>query len=190
MKHILFSLLFAVCAICTAQTNHMKFKGIPMEGTPEEYAKKLMDKGYEDLGLTNGVITLQGEFATEPDCLIFVQGSGTENKTIHCVSVTFLPQDSWNKVHTRYTMLKDLLTRKYGKPECVERFSGGDPQMESLRFLALLNDECEYECNYECENGRIVLSMTKLDSSSAVVSLVYFDKQGIIDNNQKILDDL
>ena len=33
MKQLILSLLLAVCTVCNAQTNHMKFKGIPIEGT-------------------------------------------------------------------------------------------------------------------------------------------------------------
>ena len=32
MRELILSLLLAVCTVCTAQTNHMKFKGVPMEG--------------------------------------------------------------------------------------------------------------------------------------------------------------
>lgn len=47
MKHLLCTLLLTltVC-LCSAQTEHMKFKGIPMEGTLQSFTLKLKAKGY------------------------------------------------------------------------------------------------------------------------------------------------
>ena len=41
MKQLILSLLLAVCTVCNAQTNHMKFKGIPIEGTLDSFVQKL-----------------------------------------------------------------------------------------------------------------------------------------------------
>ena len=40
MKQLILSLLLAVCTVCNAQTNHMKFKGIPIEGTLDSFVQK------------------------------------------------------------------------------------------------------------------------------------------------------
>ena len=46
MKQLILSLLLAVCTVCNAQTNHMKFKGIPIEGTLDSFVQKLKSKGF------------------------------------------------------------------------------------------------------------------------------------------------
>lgn len=60
MKHLILSLLLAVCTVCSAQTNHMKFKGIPIEGTLNSFVQKLKDKGYTFIGQQNGMAILKG----------------------------------------------------------------------------------------------------------------------------------
>lgn len=51
MKHLLTSLLlFFAVGICSAQSEHMKFKGIPMEGSLNSFVDKLKSKGYTYLG--------------------------------------------------------------------------------------------------------------------------------------------
>lgn len=64
MKQFLLTLLltFAV-GIGYAQTEHMKFKGIPMEGTLQTFTTKLKTKGFTPIGIQDGVSMLTGEFA-------------------------------------------------------------------------------------------------------------------------------
>ena len=56
MKHLVLSLLLAVCTVCSAQTNHMKFKGIPIDGTLNSFVQKLKDKGYTFIGQQDGFL--------------------------------------------------------------------------------------------------------------------------------------
>ena len=63
MKQLILSLLLAVCTVCNAQTNHMKFKGIPIEGTLDSFVQKLKSKGFTYLGQQDGMALLKGEFA-------------------------------------------------------------------------------------------------------------------------------
>ena len=55
MKHLFFTVLFSVLvSVCSAQTNHMKFKGVPMEGTLNSFVQKLKDKGFTYIGAQVG----------------------------------------------------------------------------------------------------------------------------------------
>ena len=64
MKHLIITLLMSVMVTASsAQTNHMKFKGIPMEGTLNSFVQKLKEKGYTYLGQQEGMALLKGEFA-------------------------------------------------------------------------------------------------------------------------------
>ena len=71
MKQFLLTLLltFAV-GIGYAQTEHMKFKGIPMEGTLQSFTNQLKTKGFMPIGIKDGVSLLKGEFAGYKDCTI------------------------------------------------------------------------------------------------------------------------
>ena len=47
MKHFLSTLLLTfIVGVCSAQTEHMKFKGVPMEGTLQTFTSKLKAKGF------------------------------------------------------------------------------------------------------------------------------------------------
>ena len=70
MRQLIILLLLAVCTVCSAQTNHMKFKGVPMEGTLQSFTTKLKAKGYTPVGIQDGVSLLKGEFAGYKNCTI------------------------------------------------------------------------------------------------------------------------
>ena len=46
MKQLILSLLLAVCTVCNAQTNHMKFKDTHMEHTLDCYDDKIKNEGF------------------------------------------------------------------------------------------------------------------------------------------------
>ena len=161
MKQLILSLLLAVCTVCSAQTNHMKFKGIPIEGTLNSFVQKLKDKGYTFIGQQDGMAILKGEFAASKGCIT-----------------------------KSYYTLKDMLTEKYGNPECIEEFSDREPSSDFLKFHAILNDECHYVSEFSCENGKIQLTMSKQDYNSASVILRYIDKANADETRKKVMDDL
>ena len=50
MKHFLLTLLLTfIVGVCSAQTEHMKFKGVPMEGTLQTFTSKLKVLKTEDI---------------------------------------------------------------------------------------------------------------------------------------------
>ena len=169
MRKILLSMLLSVCMICSAQTNHMKFKGIPMEGTLNSFVQKLKAKGYTYLGQEDGIAILKGEFATIKGCTVFVNRFSDRDQ-VNMVGVVFPEEKTWNAITTSYYLLKDMLTEKYGKPDCVEEFSKRDPQ--------------------SCENGNIQLSMKKTNTLAASVFLRYIDNENADETRKKMMDDL
>lgn len=60
MKHFLLTLLLTfIVGVCSAQTEHMKFKGVPMEGTLQTFTSKLKAKGFMPIGVQDGVSLLK-----------------------------------------------------------------------------------------------------------------------------------
>ena len=120
MKHLLCTLLLTltVC-LCSAQTEHMKFKGIPMEGTLQSFTLKLKAKGYVPLGTEDGVSVLKGEFAGYKNCHIYAVAD--KSGMICRVCVEFPKMDKWADLESCYTSYKDMLTEKYGEPTASEK---------------------------------------------------------------------
>lgn len=189
MKIIIISLLLAVCTVCSAQTNHMKFKGIPIDGTLNSFVQKLKDKGYTFIEQKDGVAILEGEFAATKGCTICV-ARFSDRDQVNIVAVIFPEEETWNGITKVYYTLKDMLKEKYGTPECIEEFSDREPSSDFLKFLAILKDECHYMSEFSCENGMIQLTMIKLDYNTASVALKYIDNANADETRKKIMDDL
>ena len=127
MKKLFLTLmcLFAVCG-SYAQTNetateqHLKFKGIPIDGTPNEFGAKLKEVGFSYVNMNdNGTKWYNGPFAGYNNCDIAVKAN---NNLVYEVVVIFPKDYSWNQLYNTYSSLKDMLSTKYGKPECKEEF--------------------------------------------------------------------
>ncbi len=172
-----------------AQTNRMKFKGIPMEGPLDSFVQKLENQGLTFLGQKDGLAVLVGEFAGVLDCSIGVL-SFSDRDEVKAVAVSFPQQENWNDITHLYNLLKQKLTQKYGTPECVEKFSGTEPITDFLKFRALMDGECEFSSKFTCEDGRVEMKMVKQDYNAAAVALTYVDKAHIDEIRKKVMDDL
>lgn len=116
MKHFLLTLLLTfIVGVCSAQTEHMKFKGVPMEGTLQTFTSKLKAKGFMPIGVQDGVSLLKGEFAGYKDCTI---GAVADKSGMICkVSVIFPAMDKWGDLERCYLNYKSMLSEKYGAPQ-------------------------------------------------------------------------
>ena len=182
-------LLWAILTCMTGNAQHLKFKGIPLEGTLINFVNQLKEKGFTYAGTEDGIALLQGEFAGYKNCIVGVATfSGTQNV---CKVVSLFPdKDTWSGVTSDYYGLKELLTEKYGQPVSIEEFSGSTPHDDSLKFYAILDGECNYSSTFTTEGGRIKLSIKKADYDSARVVLEYFDDDNTSKVRQQIMDDL
>ena len=188
MRNLVLSLLLSICAICSAQSNHMKFKGIPMDGTLQTFTNQLKAKGYTPIGTQDGVSLLEGEFAGYKNCTI---GAVADKSGMICkVSVFFPEMDRWGELEKCYNNYKSMLTEKYGEPSlCVERFDNSYVDDDNSRFHELRMDRCKYYTVFTCENGDIQLEITH-QSMRCFVMLSYFDNANQEKLKKQIMDDL
>lgn len=189
MRKLFISLLLAVSMVCMSQTTHMKFKGIPMEGTLNSFVQKLKDKGFNYLGQQDGTALLKGEFAATKGCTIGV-ARFSDRDEVNLVAVIFPEEDTWNAISKSYYNLKDMLTEKYGLPESIEEFTDREPSSDFIKFHSLLRDECNFISEFACEGGVIQLTMKKQGYTSAAVILRYIDKTNAAETRKKVMDDL
>lgn len=189
MRKLFISLLLAVSMVCMSQTTHMKFKGIPMEGTLNSFVQKLKDKGFTYLGQQDGTALLKGEFAATKGCTVGV-ARFSDRDQVNLVAVIFPEEETWSSITSSYYSLKEMLTEKYGTPESTEEFSDREPYNDFLKFRALVDDECNYISEFTCEGGRIQLTMKKQDYNTAAVILRYIDNANADETRKKVMDDL
>ena len=190
MKHLLLTLMLTLAVgICNAQTEHMKFKGIPMEGNLQTFTAKLKAKGYTPIGIEDGLSLLTGEFAGYKNCTI---GAVADKSGMICkVSVIFPTMDKWSELEGCYQNYKSMLTEKYGEPEkCVEQFQTNDVDDDNSKMHELKMDRCAYLSNFKGDNGNVLLEITHNGVTSCYVMLSYFDDANQSKLRQQIMDDL
>jgi len=186
MKKIIISLFFVFAAtISFAQTqssDHLTFKGVPIDGKLSEYVSKMKQNGFTHISTENGVAILSGAFAGYEDCIIYIL---SQNNLVYAVGVRFSDKDNWFTLSTNYFSLKEMLTEKYEEPSIVEeKFdSDSEPRDDGSKMNEVRMDRCKYSATYFIEQGQIILSIKNIGVSHCYVQLVYTD---II--NKKIVD--
>jgi hypothetical protein len=191
MKINFLTLLFTLTTALTfAQTSaHLSFKGVPIDGTLNEYVLKMKQIGFTTYGTENGMAMLKGDFASYKGCFVSV-ATLKDKDLVSKITVAFPEQKSWSLLSSNYFNLKELLTEKYGQPfESIEKFTSYEPKDDGSKMTLVELDACKYVTTYETEKGSIELSI-KGDNSSVFVQLSYFDKVNSNIIREKAKDDL
>lgn len=189
IRMFLFAILFSIACTGIAQVSgHLKFKGIPMEGSLQSFVDKLKAKGVTYLSTKDGVASLKGEFAATNNCQIFVSKMPDADK-VNKVIVLFPEQETWRSLSNQYEYMKELLTEKYGEPDVIEKFHENVNEEQS-KFFAILHNEADYISEFNTSNGIIQLSMTKSSTLRCSVLIRYIDDSNEQELRQRIMDDL
>ena len=179
MKKIVVTLFLLMSFTLTfAQSyEHLKFKGVPIDGTLNEYVLKMKQVGFQLIEKDDGVALLEGEFAGYRGCLIAVSTLKSVN-VVNTIGVVFPARENWSSLEGDYEHLKSMLTEKYGEPsDVVEKFQGyGDPQTDQEKWINIMTDNYTWYTIFETENGYIQLSLEKGDYGEYFVLLKYFDR--------------
>ena len=121
---VLSLLLSSVSLIAQTVSEHLTFKGVPIDGTLNEYVKKMENAGFSYLGQEDGTAMLQGDFAGYKNCIIGVSTLKAVN-VVSTIGVIFPFCEDWSSLERNYEGLKSMLTKKYGEPaEVKEEFQG------------------------------------------------------------------
>lgn len=190
MKKIIItlSLLMVLMSSSFAQSSeHLKFKGVPIDGTLNEYVNKMKQAGFYYEATEDGIALLSGEFAGYSDCIVGVKTLQKLN-LVHEIVVLFPSQDKWAGLNYDYERLKTMLTKKYGEPdECIERFNAPSYMTmdDNAKMYQVERNNCEYYSKYDTNNGSISLTISNDGYEFGCrVKLFYTDK-----TNSDIFDD-
>ena len=192
MKHLVLIILAALSVAAYAQSEHLTFKGVPIDGTLAEYTEKMQEKGFHYLYSEKGLTILQGDFAGYKNCQIGV--STLDNMDlVSTIAVIFTTYDSWGNLYSNYANLKEMLSEKYGTPSIVvEEFqSSYPPRDDQSRMREVFMDRCKYFSVFETDLGAIELSINKAeDYMEGMVVLRYQDKINSTETRAAAMDDL
>ena len=160
MKQLLATfLIFLSSMMAMAQSEHMTFKGVPIDGKLNVFVSALEKQGYTlEYQTDNGAI-LKGDFAGKSDCTILVIATKV-SKTVWKVAVKFPEKVSWYSLKDEYKTFKESYTNKYGKPDSYEFFSDPYYEGDGYELQALRKEKCTYVSYFTSPQGNIALEMT------------------------------
>ncbi len=183
------------CSLTTilnfAQTSeHLTFKGVPIDGTLSEFVTKMAQNGFTHSGTENGKAILNGDFAGYKDCVINVS-TLKQKDLVNNIGVLFTKKDTWSTLSGNYFELKQMLTEKYGEPSNIlEKFDTYQPNDDSTRMHKVGMDECKYISTWETNKGKIQLSIEHKSFINCFIKLSYLDKINSDIIKSKAKDDL
>ena len=172
-------------------SEHLTFKGIPVDGTLNEFVLKMKKSGFTLVNSKDGVAMLEGDFAAYKGCIIVV--STLKQKDLVSKIVVVFPEcDTWSSLSSNYYIIKELLTEKYGEPtEIVEKFDTySEPESDNDKMYEVGMNNCKYHTTYETKKGSIQLSIRNDGFLRSFVMLSYHDKINSEIIRQKAKDDL
>ena len=160
-----------------SSSSHLTFKGVPIDGTLDEYVLKMKKAGFTHIGTKEGVAMLKGDFAGYKNCIIGVS-TLKQKDLVSKVAVIFPESETWSSLSNNYFSLKEMLAEKYGKPsDCVEKFQSSiQPREDNSKMHEVKFDNCKYYTIYETDNGSINLSIEHDGVSRCFVTLGYLDQ--------------
>ena len=192
MKKLTAMFAFMVIALTSyAQSNseHLSFKGIPIEGSMSEFCQKLKAKGFTSIGSENNLALFMGDF-TGRNATIGVTATD-DGKNVFAVAVLFDPSDEWNTLVNTYSYYKDLYTRKYGKPTISKEKNPALSDSNTALLAEVHQGSVVWASAWEVTGGDIELSIEKTSGFyEGVVVIRYRDSQNVETKIQKDLEDI
>ena len=189
MKKILATLLSTlIAASLFAQDAHLKFKGVPIDGSLTEFVNKMKTAGFTHIGTQDGMAALQGDFAGYKNCTVAVFTVKPLN-VVSMIGVIFQSRDNWADLESDYDIFKEMLTEKYGAPAVVIEEFKRTPQDDNDKIYELRMNRCTWASAFQTELGEIELSIEHQDFQSRVV-LRYRDKINTEKVRKQALEDL
>lgn len=150
--------------------NHFCFKGIEIAGDIDEVVSQLTILGYNLINSDKTSACLEGTFAGEAYCKIWVWASEFINDEVYSIAVALPEAYSWDVLRYEYETFKEKLTKKYGAPFSTEKFY--DPYFEGdgYELSAFEKHKALYTSNFTSDKGHIRLSI-----APECVYIVYYD---------------
>ncbi|MBQ9253733.1 MAG: hypothetical protein IJ180_03040 [Bacteroidales bacterium] len=194
MKKVLLVIFSAVLLLSNAnlqaQNNeHLKFMGISMDMNVNSFVAKLKQKGLKYDKKMDETIILNGKFAGNDNCNIYVFPN-SENKVKNC-GVFLDYRDDWRYLYADYITIKDMLIKKYGEPiKETEEWDGYEPSTDYGKMSAVRNGKCRYFTLFDIKGNIIAVSISGVLDLYGGVNLNYIDKINYNLDNKSNIEDL
>ena len=186
---ILLTMMLSARDFTIAQTKHVQFKGIPVDGTLSSFVNKLKTQGFEYLASQDGIALLTGKFAGYPSCDIYVVST---NNTVWKVVVEFPEQKTLTDVMNRYDEFKQSFKLKYNvEPQVLEELAEGY-KSEQIAYLGFKNKASKWYSLFEIPGGTVVIEIQSSSNSygNLQLRLDYYDEMNSVIRDSATMDDI
>lgn len=169
--------------------SHIKFKGIPVDGTPENFVKELLSQGFYNPINLGGTWVVEGPFAGYNKVRVLISST---NDLVFNATVTIDFNDNWPNVKSAYERLKASLKNKYDvEPDVTEYFPSYPSEGSGLEYRAFLQDKAKYQSVFVVEGGIIQLYIARLEEADGFeIFISYSDGENLSKRFSSIEDDL
>lgn len=140
----------------SVERQHLTFKGIPIDGTLEEFGRKLEAVGFEYNYKSQGSYWYKGgSFAGYSDCEVIVKAY---DNLVYEVVVLLPIKYKWSHLYGDYSSLVYSLTKKYGEPiykteEFVNTPRYIDISDDNDKYSEVKDSHCKYYCAFRDAPG-------------------------------------
>ena len=185
MKRILLTIFVLLFTVGSFAQEHMTFKGVEIDGTPDEMVEKLSKVGfkYEGLSEEEVIYYMKVKFAGYQSRV----GIMSSNSLVHSVAAAYSDGlRTWAHLLERFNFLEEMLTIKYGKPSSVNKNIG---KASDGRY-PIRDGKGEWKTTWETDKGNIMLYIYVTEGWHQTVVIGYMDKINVLSQTQQFYDDL
>lgn len=163
MKKVLFLLIGFVITLSSfaQESQHLEFKGIPLDGKLSDFVSKLSNEGFAFKEYARDyVAVMEGNFAGNYATIYIL--ATPKSKTVWKVTVNYNKKESWSSLKSDYSDMKGLYTKKYGDPEThYEFFSKPYYEGDGYELQALRKEKCHYISFYKLSLGAATVEISQ-----------------------------
>lgn len=195
MKRLIIILVLLVSSLSLYSQEHLKFKGIPINGILKSFVETMKTKGYSFVDSDQGVALMEGTFAGVEPCNIYVVST---NDLVWKVAAEFPSHDTWKEVKREYNNLKESFATKYDvTPESVEKLPNDESFYSDGYGMITLHDEFDHEkaiynSVFAIPNGVAVIAIKPDFQTSGCLQVIieYYDEVNVNAVDKQAIEDL
>lgn len=188
MKRTLLVALLALFSLSLNAQDHLKFKGIPIDGSLNSFVSKLKAQGFSYKAEQDGMALLEGTFAGYTQCELVVVST---NDVVWKVVVMLPANDKWNDVKRNYDIFKKSFTEKYGvTPESEEHIDSYGGEGSGFESHAFDEDKAVWRSDFAVPGGTARVMIRYASYSRLQLWIEYYDDLNSTKRNRTIIDDI
>lgn len=195
MKKIFVALIISLVALSANAQEHLKVKGIPIDGNLTSFIAKLKAAGCKTdsrLSEALGTPVLVGDFAGMSECKFsFIT---TENNTVCKVLIFTRDYTGWYNTKHQYNEMKELFNTKYNLINDFEYFHSPYYEGDGYELSAIKQEKATYKSFFDCPEGFVTLELGATNSNEGHLIIIYEDtintKKLTAEREKKISDDI